>query len=348
MAGQPQSLSITEDEAGRRLDLVLAARLGEVSRAKIQKLIARGAVTVNGVVVARSKEPVGAGDVVELTWLEAEPSPLTPVPMELDILYEDEQLLVLCKPAGITVHPGAGDNGATLVQGLLYHAGRLGQPEVTDPTAWLRPGIVHRLDKDTSGVMVVAKTDKAHAALARQFHDKTTLVREYAALLDGRMAQTEILYESYLHRDPRSRLKFASLPVAGYRLLVQEKGREPTGYRYARSLFKREQTYADRLTLARVRLFTGRTHQIRVHALSLGVPILGDQTYHRPTQLPQTFAPEIRAAVFGLSRQMLHARTLGFRHPVSGEAMHFEALYPPDFQEILALLAPYTQVDAGG
>jgi 23S rRNA-/tRNA-specific pseudouridylate synthase len=183
--------------------------------------------------------------------------------------------------------------------------------------------------------MVVAKTDRAHAALARQFHDKTTLRREYVALLDGALPEGAIVHESYLYRDPKERRRFAS---TARRAGVQP----PAGARYAKSEFKREKLYGNRLTLAGVRLFTGRTHQIRVHACDLGMPVIGDQLYHHARQLPALFPPAVQAAVKALSRQLLHARLLTFRHPTTGVEVVAQSPPPPDFYNIIDMLLPFS------
>lgn len=338
------------DEAGTRLDVYLTQKIPGSSRTRMQSVIDGGHVTVNGK-VRRPKDPVKDGDTVDvsggaeiLASAVHSASNLKPIKMDLDILFEDDALIVINKAAGIAVHPGAGTRQATLVQGLLAHCGKLSvseQGEVPDVYV-TRPGIVHRLDKDTSGVMVCAKTADAHRILAKQFQDKTNF-REYITLLDGVMPRQEIDHESYLFRDPKSRIRFTGMSVPDYRRVTKE-GSEPSGkMRYARSVFTRVAVYGERLTLARVRLFTGRTHQIRVHARELGLPVIGDPVYHRPAQLPSTFPPTLRTAVAGISRQMLHARALGFIHPVEGKKMLFEAPYPRDLQTIIELLKPYAQ-----
>lgn len=341
MAGGSQGLNVFEVEvehAGKRLDVYLAERVAAVSRAKIQKLILAGQVRVNSE-PAKAKTLLVAKDVVHVVWDQPPTATLEPVAFPLAIIYEDEQIIVINKPAGLPVHPGAGPKVVTLAQALLAHCGNLGQSKskVKDPLQWSRPGIVHRLDKDTTGVLVAAKTDAAHAALARQFHDKTKLQREYLALLDGCMREPVVDHESYLYRDPAHRTRFASVPKAR---LTQEKATPPANMRYARSTFAREAVYAHRLTLARVRLFTGRTHQIRVHARDLGLPILGDPLYHHPTQLPLPFPADVRTYVLALKRQMLHASTLAFNHPESGEPLHFEAPLPGDFLSLIGMLNP--------
>lgn len=330
--GIVRALTVGEGEDPRllsRLDIWLAANLEGVSRAKIQRMIAAGDVQVNGC-QARAKDRLMVGDVVSVRPEAPRPLLLEPVKMDLKVLYEDEHIIVIDKPAGLSVHPGAGDTGPTLVQGLLYHVGDMGlgrpQSDYEDPLANLRPGIVHRLDKDTTGVMVCAKSDRAHADLARQFQDKQTLRREYGALLDGCLKQAEIIQESWLKRDPIARVSFASSTQA------------MPGARYAKSHFRVEEVFQGRLCLVRVRLYTGRTHQIRVHAKDLGAPIVGDLVYHRRTVLPASFPPSIRQAVAAISRQMLHARVLAFSHPLTHKDMCFESDYPSDFKGVLDLL----------
>lgn len=346
MADESQELIelvVGAEGAGRRLDAFVAGCLARLSRAKVQRLVERGDVTLNGE-PARSKDALRVGDRIVVALSPVEPSRLAPVEMPLAILYEDEHLIVVDKPSGISVHPGAGTSQATLVQALIAHVGKMPAAATRDPMAALRPGVVHRLDKDTTGAMVLAKTDLALAHLAKQFHDKTDIMREYVALLDGVMPRDEIIHESYLFRDPRSRLRFASMTVAEMEQLIEDHGgRKPTRYRLARSAFKRATVFGGRLTLARVRLFTGRTHQIRVHAKDLGLPVVGDLVYHRPTELPQTFPEAVRLQVASTRRQMLHARLLGFRHPTTGETMRFEAPYPADFAVLLQALRPFAE-----
>lgn len=346
--GAESWFEVDADGHGRRLDLYLAGRAPAVSRAKLQKLIAAGAVLVNDRPV-RAKDLLATGDRVRVRWPPAPPVALEPVAMPLAILYEDDAVIVLDKPAGLTVHPGAGTKEPTLVAGLLHHCGHLGAPArfrapgaVEDPTAWTRPGIVHRLDRDTSGVLVCAKTDRAHAHLTRQFHDKVRLQREYLALLDGTLAAEAVTHTSWLYRDPVNRLKFSSLSCADYsaRLAAAPRrdGGPLPGMRWARSHFYRQAVFGQRLTLARVRLDTGRTHQIRLHALDLRAPVVGDPLYHRPTQLPLGFSLEVRRQLAAVRRQLLHARLLVFEHPNTGEVMRFETPPPEDFAAILRLL----------
>lgn len=324
-------LVVAEEDSGRRLDVFLAQSLPDVSRSQVKKWLDAGLVR-RAEKAARASEVIQEGDVISLpeTVVLPSTSKLRPAQMPLTIYFEDEHVIVLEKPKGLVVHPGAGTTDPTLVEGILYHLGERAARDAGDSAA-LRPGIVHRLDKDTSGVMVVAKTEKAHRILAQQFQDKTNL-REYLALLNGAMREPEITYESYLYRDPNNRLRYASLP----------KGDEPPPegdqYRYAKSLFIRQTVYNDRLTLARVRLFTGRTHQIRIHARELKLPVVGDQMYGQSFQLPQTFSGATRQRLALVHTQMLHARVLGFIHPETGQKLAFESPLPVDFREVLATL----------
>jgi RluA family pseudouridine synthase len=333
------------DEGRVRLDLYLSRAVDGVSRSKIQTLIEQGRVSVNGV-VATAKQQVREGDVIVYGELPRAKTGLEPVDLKLDILFEDDDLLVVNKPAGLAVHPGAGETGPTLVHGLLFHAKHLGSSsEATDEDEadQERPGIVHRLDKDTTGVIVVAKTDFAHARLSKQFHDKTNF-RQYVALLNGPFPDGEWVRDSYLHRDPRERTKFASMDVSKYEhKKSREGGEDLPGYRFARTLFKREAQYQSVLSLVSLKLFTGRTHQIRLHARDLGAPVLGDQTYGKsPVGVGKNiFPPELEMMIAACQRQMLHAWILGFEHPKSGKWMRFEAPLPSDFSDLLDKLTPY-------
>ncbi len=332
-----QDWLVDGDGVGERLDSYLARRLEQTSRQKIQKLIKSGQIRVNNADV-QVKYQVQEGDRVTIDWTPPPPeSVLVPVEMPLDIIFEDTHVIVLNKPAGVSVHPGAGDTGPTLVQGLLHHVGVLpvSNAEETgfeDSLAWARPGIVHRLDKDTTGVMVAAKTDLAHRGLSQQFQAKETLKRQYCALLDGTLRETSFFYESYLGRDIQERTRFQSRTPEEFSAMPQK---SQGGYRYAKSMFHVDKVFGERLSYVKVRLFTGRTHQIRVHAQALGAPIIGDVAYGRTLQLPKGFPQGVGQRLSGLKRQLLHAELIEFHHPVSGEVMSFTAPLPVDFAECL-------------
>ncbi len=330
-----EEIIVTEEAAGQRLDAFLAELLTDQSRSQLQKQINEHKILLNNS-PARPKDRVKAGD--QISGELDSPRPvefdakdhLTPAEIPLNILYEDEDIIVIDKPHGLTVHPGAGTGGeTTLVEGLMYYLGKKNPEDVKD--LGLRPGIVHRLDKDTSGVLVCAKNETAHQNLAKQFAEKTNF-RQYVALLQGDLKNTQEI-ESYLGRDRHHRLKFVSMPAPEYHRL-SEKKIESDGYRYARTKFFVERRYEIdnlTLTLSKAELFTGRTHQIRVHARALGTPVLGDPLYGYKIPPTLDFLGKIR-------RQMLHAMVLGFSHPTSGRRLAFEADLPHDFLAILESL----------
>lgn len=301
-----------------RLDLFLTHHVENATRTKVQAAIRAGYVLVDGV-VARSSHPVAPGEVIHVTLPRTPPPDVLPEPIPLEIVYEDDHLLVVNKPAGMVTHPAYGNYTGTLVNALLHHCASLSA--VNDVT---RPGIVHRLDKDTSGLMVVAKTDQAHAHLARQFA-RRTIRREYQAIVWGTFAASSGIIEANLGRSKSDRKKMA---------VVQEGKRAVTEY-----------TVLERfpyLSLVRLRLQTGRTHQIRVHLAHIQHPVFGDPTYNGRRIL---YGPgsarqkaEVQALLEILTRQALHARTIGFRHPATGADVLFESSLPEDMTRVLGLI----------
>ncbi|SME93086.1 RluA family pseudouridine synthase [Pseudobacteriovorax antillogorgiicola] len=332
--GHRTILEVAADFASQRLDEFVAENL-DISRSQAQKLIKTGRILIEGQ-PSRPKDTVKEGQEIWL-YSDALPSGPTfrPAPLDLSIVYEDEDLMVLNKAAGVVVHPGAGTGDqTTLIEGIVHYL-NLGQKgAVTLPGESLRPGIVHRLDKDTSGVMVVAKNSTALASLASQFKEKTNL-REYVALVDGFMTEEAIEVQSYLYRDPRHRTRYKSLAVEDYKALDEENRQ---GYKYAKSNFFRRRSYGRRFSLVQVRLDTGRTHQIRVHSKLLRMPILGDDTYGQKLQFPPDFPGVAKKAIAGIKRQMLHAKKLGFTHPRTGKKLGFEVPLPEDFKQVVAEL----------
>lgn len=294
------TFTVDPQQAGRRLDVYVAAVAG-LSRSKAKELVASGRVTVDGRTAKPSLE-VRAGQVVCVCLPPPEPpQELVPEELPVVVVYEDEDLAVVDKPAGLAVHPGAGRPRGTLVNALLRRLGALSQ---LDPT---RPGIVHRLDKDTSGLLVVAKTEEAHRALSAQIA-KRTAQRLYLALLRG-----ECPWEEHTVTAPMARH-----PVHRQRMAVVPGGREAT------TRFRVVERFPG-YTLVECRLVTGRTHQIRVHARHMGHPVAGDPTYGRRGEL-------------GLERQFLHAWKLSFTHPRTGQALEFTSPLPEDLQQVLAEL----------
>ncbi len=307
------SLTVAPEEAGERLDRFLASKLPDLSRSRLKALANEGRVSVGGRTIVEADYRVKPGDAVEL--LLPEPAPAAPAPqaMPLDVVYEDDALVVIDKPAGLVVHPGAGNQDGTLVNALLAHCG----DSLSGIGGVKRPGIVHRLDKDTSGLLVVAKTDRAHQALAAQFADhgrSGDLERVYRALVWGAPERRRGRIETQIGRSPQNPLKMAVVRSSG---------------RMAITHYAVVETYgADALaSLAECRLETGRTHQIRVHMASIGHPILGDPIYGKATLRD--------AAQLGLTRQFLHAARLAFDHPFTGMRVDVASPLPPDLEAAL-------------
>jgi len=293
--------------AGQRLDAALAKLEPELSRAQLRRLVERGLVTVGGAVV-KPAHKLRAGDEIAGELPEAPARELAPEARPLAVLYEDDDVLVIDKPAGLVVHPAPGHAAGTLVNALLYHADRLSAAGGAE-----RPGIVHRLDKDTSGVLVVAKSDAAHAALAAQFKAHSVL-REYLALVRGSPRTASGTIEAAIGRHPTDRKRMSTRARAG-RAAV-------THWRVERRLRG--------AALLRVRLETGRTHQVRVHLASIGLPVLGDRVYGGRRAAGDAPGP---------AGQALHAAVLGFRHPRSGAELRFESPLPADLAAAVEALA---------
>ncbi|MBN8551129.1 MAG: RluA family pseudouridine synthase [Deltaproteobacteria bacterium] len=307
-----------------RLDKLLLAQLPQVwdgtpTRSQIKLLIESGKVLLNSVVVTKAGALVRPATIVTVTLPEPENLNIEPLEFSLRVLFEDKELIVIDKPAGLSMHPGAGNRSRTLVNALVHHFGEA-RPELF--VSGIRPGIVHRLDRDTTGVIVVAKTVSAHAILAKQFASRT-VGREYYALvlslprgLRAINTAEEGVIEGNIGRDPHERKRMA----------VVSSGGKP-----ARTRWRVIERFPHACLLA-VRLETGRTHQIRVHMTQLGAPLIGDQTYGDLSALP----PVLRIASEKFARQALHAHTLEFTHPSSNERMHFESPLPEDFTRLIA------------
>ncbi len=322
----PSAWSLGADEPTRRLDQALAASAfaGEnrLSRTRLKALIGEGAVACDRRVVTDPAFKVGPGAAISVTLPEAEPSELIGESRVLDIRYEDDDLLVLDKPAGLVVHPAPGHATGTLVQALIAHCG----DSLSGVGGVRRPGIVHRLDKDTSGLLVVAKNDAAHQGLAEQFADhgrSGPLLREYRAFVWRALPATAGTIDAPLARHATFREKIA----------VRKNGREAVTH------WRRLEAYGA-ATLVSCRLETGRTHQIRVHMAHIGHPLLGDSAYGAgfKTKASQLNA-EARVALEALDRQALHAAVLGFEHPRTGEVLRFESDLPADLQALKRALS---------
>jgi 23S rRNA pseudouridine1911/1915/1917 synthase len=320
----PLSVTLGDEDGDDRLDRVLAGYFEDISRARLQALIAEGRLSRDGQIISDGKHKAKAG-----TYLLSIPAPVsaTPVPQDLalDILFEDEHLIVVNKPVGMAAHPAPGTRDGTLVNALLFHCGAnaSGESSLSGIGGVLRPGIVHRLDKDTSGILVAAKSDVAHRGLSELFarHD---IDREYRAIVRGSPKHMSGTVTTRLGRSHHDRKKMAVLRAGG---------------REAITHYRLEEVYGDEKPLAALltcRLETGRTHQIRVHMAHLGCPCLGDPVYGSgaPSKEVQAILDEL-----GFKRQALHAGLLGFVHPITGEKLKFKAPLPDDMQALADALA---------
>ena len=305
----PLAFTVPGEYAGLRLDQALAKLLPEYSRSRLQEWITQGWVTVGGA-AATARQKVWGGEQVQVAP-QAHPSeqPHRAEAIGLDVVYEDHSLLVVNKPAGLVVHPGSGNWEGTMLNALLHHAPQLAEIP--------RAGIVHRLDKDTSGLLVVAKTLTAQTALVRQLQARS-VHREYYALVYGEVARDGTV-DAPVGRHPTQRTKMATGSV------VAAHGKQAVTHYHVEERFPG-------CTLVRCKLETGRTHQIRVHMASIRHPLVGDHTY---LQGPQKCPPHMRAVLAAFPRQALHAARLGLEHPESGAWMEWQASLPQDMQELL-------------
>ncbi len=293
---------INEEYKSTRIDLVLSLQLEEVSRSFIQKLLEKGAVSVNGSVCSSKKYKVSEGDRIEITVPEPEMLNVEAENIPLDIIYEDDDVLVVNKPRGMVVHPAVGNESGTLVNACLYHC----KDRLSSINGVIRPGIVHRIDKDTSGLLMIAKNDMAHESLSKQLAEHS-ITRRYEALVFHNIKEDEGTVDAPIGRDPNNRLRQAVTNQNSKRAVTHWKVLERFGS----------------CTLIEARLETGRTHQIRVHMAYIKHPLVGDFVYG-PKKQP-----------FNVEGQLLHAKILGFVHPRTGEYMEFEVPRPAVFEEVL-------------
>lgn len=299
-----ETKTLTADQAGERLDAFLARSLPDLTRSAAQRLLEEGAVTLGGK-PAKKNTKTAPGDVVEVTLPDPQPVEVVPQNIPLDIVYEDADVIVVNKPVGLVVHPAPGHPDGTLVNALLYHCGE----SLSGINGELRPGIVHRIDRDTSGLIIAAKNDRAHLALSAQLQDHT-LARVYEAVVVGNLREDNGTVNAPIGRHPVDRKKMAIEPrngrpaVTHWRVLARYPG----------------------YTHVECRLETGRTHQIRVHMASIGHPLLGDTVYGSKKPWP------------GLAGQCLHARKLRFIHPSTGQPVEVECPLPDWFEKVLKQL----------
>ena len=313
----------TESDQGVRLDVFLSQRLPELSRTRLQTLIKQGEVRSSAATIVDAKYRVKPGDQFEVTVPPPVPAEPEAETIPLNILYEDDALIVIDKPAGLVVHPGAGHSSGTLVNALIAHCGA----SLSGIGGVARPGIVHRLDKDTSGILVVAKTDQAHRALAAEFADhgrEGALERTYLALVWSTPPLPHGTIDVPIGRHPTSRTKMGVLPNKGrhaithYRVLETFGGHPPV------------------TSLVECTLETGRTHQVRVHLAHIGTPVIGDPLYAQGFKSKLRNLPEaLRTKIMQLDRQALHAARLAFTHPRTGTLLEFNSPLPDELSEIL-------------
>lgn len=302
ISNEQEQIVVTEAEVGVRADVALAQLL-DITRSNMQKLLEEGRA-LRGTKVVKANYKLRLGDVIDITLPEPQPLDVQPENIPLDIIYEDEDVVVINKARGMVVHPAAGNYSGTLVNALLYHCHNL-----SGINGVIRPGIVHRLDKDTSGIMICAKNDMAHVSLSEQIQNKTAQ-RTYLAVVRGNIKTDSGVIETQIARDKNDRKKMS---------VVKEGGRNAvTEYEVAEHFGK--------YTIVKCRLKTGRTHQIRVHMEYLGYPLVGDPKYS-PMKTP-----------FSINGQALHSLTLTFKHPRTGEEMSFEAPLPEDMKKIVTRL----------
>ncbi len=332
-AGADTDFSLTVDtaDAGKRLDAVLASHVETLSRNRIQSLIRSGDVTVGGAKVVEPKYRVNEGDALFLTLPEPEDPEPRGEDIPISVVFEDEHLIVIDKPAGLVVHPGAGNWTGTLVNALIHHCG----DSLSGVGGVRRPGIVHRIDKDTSGLLVVAKSDRAHQGLAAQFadHGRTgPLERAYSALVWGAPSGLKGTIDANLARSQTNRQKIAVVKTSGRQAITHWQVKERFGTEGQPAL----------ASLVECRLETGRTHQIRVHMAHIGHPLIGDGDYGSgfKTKTNRLEDP-LKSLIDGFHRQALHAGLLAFEHPVSGKTLRFESPYPADFANLLSGLQKF-------
>jgi 23S rRNA pseudouridine1911/1915/1917 synthase len=314
VTSQPETtsltLSVSPDAAGERLDAFLAAHVEGWSRARLHRLIENADVLVNGS-VSKPSHKLRANDHIEIELTPTQTASFAPEDIPVEVVYEDDDLIVVNKPAGMVVHPAAGITSGTLANALAFHFQHL---STTSGAA--RPGIVHRLDKGTSGLLVVAKTEKAHEHLADQFRDREVF-KSYVALVHGQVEKEGGEIDQPIARDPRNRTRMAVV----------------RGGRPSLSIYKVRRRF-ERFTLLDVELKTGRTHQIRVHLAWLKHPVVGDEVYGAGRD-KTVINPVIRSRIAKLGRQFLHAEQLGFRHPRTAEQLRFTAPLTTELQSLL-------------
>ncbi|MBU4460464.1 MAG: RluA family pseudouridine synthase [Verrucomicrobia bacterium] len=301
------TIRIPQNDEGGRLDVCLARLAPDHSRARWQALIADGRVQLNGTIVVKPRTAVAAGDAIDYVIPAPTPTRLVPEDRPIDVVFEDDEMLVLNKPAGWVVHPGPGHEKGTLVHALLHHC-----PDLKGIGGEVRPGIVHRLDQDTSGLLVVAKSELAHRRLVEMFKERS-VKKEYVAIVFGRPEPERGVIRTLIGRSDSNRQKMSAKAEHGRMAVTHYEVVETNG----------------QISLVRIRIETGRTHQIRVHMTHIGCAIVGDAMYGARKQ---------ESKALGATRQMLHAETLALLHPITGQDLEFFAPMPADMRKIVAAI----------
>ncbi len=293
-----------EDEIGKRIDVYISSFRDDLSRSQVQKLIENGKITINGK-ETKNNYKLRKNDIIEIEIPDPEPLDIVPEDIPLDICYEDKDIIIINKPQGMVVHPAPGHYSGTIVNAIMYHCG----DDLSGINGCMRPGIVHRIDKDTSGIIVIAKSDSAHKSLAEQLACHS-ITRKYYAIVTGNLKEDTGTIDKPVGRNPKDRKKMA----------VVEGGRRAVTH------YKVLERFGGKYTLIEAQLETGRTHQIRVHLASIGHPLLGDTVYGSEKQ------------PFKLQGQVLHAKVLGFIHPSTGEYVEFESPLPEYYEKLILKL----------
>ncbi len=322
MSDNSTKFLIKEIDAGTRLDVILTKLIPDLSRSNLKKIIELEQVKINNSIEKSSSKKLKTNDLIEINLIPKEKIKILPAKIKLNIVYEDKDILVINKPAGMVVHPGAGNHKDTLVNALIYKY----KSNLSDVNGSVRPGIVHRIDKETSGLLVVAKNNKAHSNLGKQFSDHT-IQRTYQALSWGVLRPLNGRIETLIGRSRKNRQLMSVTEITGKKSI--------TNYKTVKVFNIKD---IPKISFVECELETGRTHQIRVHMAYMGNSLLGDQQYGKKNLRFKKINEEFEDKLKVLNRQALHAKSLGFVHPTSKKLISFESKIPKDFKKILDLL----------
>jgi len=322
MSNNSTKFSIKEEDSQKRLDVILAKLIPDLTRSNLKKIIEQKQVRINNLVENSPSKKLKTEDVVEINLISTEEIKILPTDIKLDIVYEDKDILIINKPAGMVVHPGAGNYKETLVNALIYKY----KNNLSDVNGTTRPGIVHRIDKETSGLLVIAKNNKAHSSLGKQFSDHT-IQRTYQALAWGVLRPLNSRVETLIGRSRKNRQLMSVTEITGKKSI--------TNYKTLKIFNIKD---IPKISFLECELETGRTHQIRVHMAYKGNSLLGDQQYGKKNLRFKKINEDFEDKLKILNRQALHAKSLGFIHPTSKKYISFESKLPKDFKKILDLL----------